>query len=127
MLNKPTNSFINHTQSQRSNSKLAQKYHTQHGIQHYRNIRFPILVEIPVETLTGITSYLDPSSLLAVAQVNKHLNQHVMDDNTWRRAFVCQFMAIDPETDVNEGNPLLLRRTESSWRNEFIVRYRFRR
>ena len=49
------------------------------------------------------------------------------DDNTWRRAFFYQFLDIGPENDLDDNKALLLRRTEGSWRNEFIVRYKLKR
>ncbi len=87
-----------------------------------------ILLDVPSETLTGITSYLDPPSLLALSRVNTHLYEHVKNDNTWHRAFVCQFLQIGPESDINDSvKSLMLRRSESSWRNEVIARYNLRR
>jgi hypothetical protein len=90
-------------------------------------IHCPILILVPSETLTAITSYLDPPSLFALAVVNIYLNGHVKDDNTWRRAFFYQFLGIGPENDLDDNKALLLRHTEGSWRNEFIVRYKLKR
>ncbi|GLB44562.1 putative ubiquitin-interacting motif containing protein [Lyophyllum shimeji] len=95
----------------------------QHGVPDSR-----ILLDIPSETLTGITSYLDPPSMLALARVHGRLNAHIKNDNTWHRAFVCQFLNIGPESDIDDDvKSLMLRRSENSWRNEFITRYRLRR
>ena len=102
-------------------AKSYQKTPSNHGI------HCPILVLVPSETLTAITSYLDPPCLFALAVVNIYLNRHVKDDNTWRRAFFCQFLSIGPENDLDDNKALLLRRTEGSWRNEFIVRYKIKR
>ena len=102
-------------------AKPYQKTLSNHGI------HCPILILVPSETLTAITSYLDPPSLFVLAVVNIYLNGHVKDDNTWRRAFFCQFLGIGPENDLDDNKALLLRRTESSWRNEFIVRYKMKR
>lgn len=97
----------------------------QHGIQS-NSIR--ILLDVPSETLTGVTSYLDPPSLLSLGTVNRHLHKHVGNDNTWHRAFVCQFLGIGPESDVHDNiKSLMLRRYEDSWRSELIVRYNLRR
>ena len=90
-------------------------------------IHCPILILVPSETLTAITSYLDPPSLFSLAVVNIYLNGHVKDDNTWRRAFFYQFLGIGPENDLDDNKALLLRRKEGSWRNEFIVRYKLKR
>lgn len=102
-------------------AKSYQKTLSNHGI------HCPILILVPSETLTAITSYLDPPSLLALAVVNIYLNGHVKDDNTWRRAFFYQFLGIGPENDLDDNKALLLKRTEGSWRNEFTVRYKLKR
>ena len=105
-------------------SQLAKSYPrtpSNHGI------HCPILILVPSETLTAITSYLDPPSLFALAVVNIYLNGHVKNDNTWRRAFFYQFLGVDPENDLDDNKALLLKRTESSWRNEFTVRYKLKR
>lgn len=102
-------------------AKFYQKTPSNHGI------HCPILILVPPETLTAITSYLDPPSLFALAVVNIYLNGHVKDDNTWRRAFFYQFLGIGPENDIDDSKALLLRRTEGSWRNEFAVRYKLKR
>jgi len=119
MLNSPSKLSQTDSQSQTS-TKVSPKSKRQHGIPA---IRVPILVAVPVETLTGITSYLNPPALLALATVNRYLSEHVKDDNTWRRAFVQQFLGIGPECDLGVERTLLLRRTERSWRNEFIMHY----
>lgn len=93
---------------------------------------------IPSESLTHITTFLNPSSLLALARTNKYLHDHVNQENTWRRAFVYQFLGISPEADLADspsgdgiGNGKarlgMLRRQESSWKREFIVRYNLSR
>ena len=119
MLNRPSELSQTDTQLPTS-TKVSPKSKNQHGIPE---IRFPILVAVPVETLTGITSYLDPPCLSMLATVNKYLSEHVKDDNTWRRAFVQQFLGIGPECDLGDEKTLLLRHTERSWRTEFIVHY----
>jgi hypothetical protein len=101
-------------------AKSYQKQPNDHGIQ------CPILILVPSETLTAITSHLDPPSLSALAVVNIYLNGHVKDDNTWRRAFLYQFLGIGHENDLDYKKALLLRRTEGSWRNEFTVRYKLK-
>ncbi|RDB17701.1 F-box/WD repeat-containing protein pof10 [Hypsizygus marmoreus] len=121
MLNRPTlspreSSYIKST-------KFNQNQAYQHGKPDYR-----ILLGVPSETLTGITSYLDPPSLLSLARVHGRLNEHVKNDNTWHRAFVCQFFGIAPESEINDSTKsLMLRRSETTWKNEFMLRYRLRR
>lgn len=116
MLNKPIETKPDSSENQLSQPN--QRYN-QHG-------RFSILLALPVESLTHITCFLDPPSLCTLAKINKHLNAHVENDNTWHRAFVYQFFGIAPEGDYN-AKMLLLRRSESSWRKEFVVRYNLRR
>ena len=119
MLNRP--SEIPQTDAQfQSLSKVTPKSKSQHGI---NKNGYPILLDIPVETLTGITSYLDPPSLFALAKVNRHLNQHIRNDNTWRRAFALQFLGIGPEGNLDDEKILLLRPNERSWRQELIAHY----
>src|SRR6185369_16571917 len=100
------------------------KYNPNHII-HHGPPDSRLLLEVPPETLLGITSYLDPPSLLALARVHARLNEHVKDENTWQRAFVCQFLGIGPESDINDNaRNLMLRRSETTWKKEFILRYR---
>lgn len=120
MLYRPTT--LPQTDAQNPNPlKATPKSKAQHGIPE---IRCPILTDVPVEILTGVTSHLTPPDLLSLACVNIHLNRHVDDDNTWRRAFVRQFFGIGPESDLNDEKTLLLRRSERSWRYELISHYR---
>ena len=89
------------------------------------------------ESFTHITSFLDPPSLLALSRVNQRLNAHIADDNTWRRAFCCQFLGISPEDSIHEnvdsvleasrGSALMLRREHASWKKEFVHRWNLRR
>ncbi|KAK1221355.1 hypothetical protein PQX77_015824 [Marasmius sp. AFHP31] len=83
--------------------------------------------DLAKENLTHVTSYLDPQSLLALGGVNKVLNEHVKDDHTWRRAFLLNFLGVKPEADLDESTGLLLRRSESSWAREYILRCSLRR
>ena len=118
------NSEYKLSESSLKSQQLAKSYQKQ-PIHH--GIHCPILILVPSETLTAITSYLDPPSLSALAVANIYLNGHVRDDNTWRRAFFYQFLGIGPENDLDDTKALLLRRAERSWRNEFTVRYRLKR
>jgi hypothetical protein len=101
-----------------TNSTLRQtRETTQHGL------HTPLLLCLPSESLTYITSFLDPVSLCSLAQTSRKLYQHVGDDNTWRRAFVCQVLGILPEEDLNEVRPLTFRSTQKTWRHEFERRH----
>ena len=70
-----------------------------------------------------------------LARINKRLHEHVEDENTWRRAYVYQFLRISPEGDIYEspsptgvpGKALLLRREETSWKREFVRRWNLKR
>lgn len=94
-----------------------------HGL-HYKCY----ILGLPSETLTGITSYLDPPALLSLSTVHRLLYHHVKDDNTWHRAFAHQFLGIGPESDIHDDSrSFMLRRTENLWRNEYIVRYNLKR
>jgi len=86
-----------------------------------------LILDIPVESLTHITSFLSPSSLLALSRTNRRLYEHVKDDNTWYRAFINQYLDIGPENDIKYEKILLLRKSESTWRKEFIMRHNLRR
>ncbi|PIL26226.1 hypothetical protein GSI_11981 [Ganoderma sinense ZZ0214-1] len=108
----------------------------QHGIAH--NHRHPhaasgttdVLLSIPSESLTHVTSFLSPPDLLALARTCHQLNTHVADDNTWLRAYVYHYLGIAPESDLHgdaTDKTVMLRREESSWRKEFIQRYKLRR
>jgi len=84
------------------------------------------LLQIPTESLTHITSFLDPPTLLILAAVCTSLHEHVQLDATWRKAFFCQLLGIPPESNLSKVNTLLLRRTEDTWKNEFIARYKLK-
>ncbi|KAI9509900.1 hypothetical protein F5148DRAFT_977577 [Russula earlei] len=77
----------------------------------------------PAESLTHITSFLDPVSLCSLAQANRKLYEHVSDDNTWRRAFISQFLGVSPEDALNEAKALTFRLTEKTWKIEFVRRH----
>ena len=126
----------NHKDQYRQKPAPSHKHHTQHGYAKRSDAGsdFPLL-ELPTESLTHVTSFLDPSSLFALAGVNKRLHEHIEDENTWRRAFVYQFLGIPPEGDIYEssspngvpGKALMLRREETSWKREFVHRWNLKR
>jgi len=114
----------------RNKSSYSHNHSAQHGKTVAPSINAGILLHVPSETLTHITSFLDPRTLLALDRTNKQLHAHVKDDNTWRRAYVYQFLGISPEADLRdnaEGRSLMLRREETTWRREFVLRYNLRR
>ncbi|OCB92227.1 hypothetical protein A7U60_g378 [Sanghuangporus baumii] len=95
----------------------------QHGKQQSDSVaRRPVpLLAIPSESLTHITAFLDTVSLFALGRANKVLHDHITDDNTWHRAFACQFLGERPERpDSQRSN--LLRRREGTWKKEFVLR-----
>ena len=125
----------------RAKSHHSHKHSNQHGRHHHKQANPQqqgecLLFRVPPESLTHITAFLDPPSLLVLDQVNKRLHEHVTDDNTWRRAYVYQYLGILPEDDIQRGNghpdytsgrDLMLRRTETSWKREFVFRWNLRR
>lgn len=94
-------------------------------VQHGR-LSSPFLL-LPSETLTHITSFLDLPSLLFFSQTCLKFYEHICDDNTWHRAFVCQFFGISPESALNDFRPLTFRSTGRTWRHEFTRRNMIRR
>jgi len=94
---------------------------------HHGIVQSTGLLDIPAESLTHITSFLSPPSLLALSRTNRRLNEHINDDNTWYRAFINQFIGIGPENDLENEKILLLRKSERTWRKEFIMRHNLRR
>ncbi|KAF7759621.1 hypothetical protein Agabi119p4_11316 [Agaricus bisporus var. burnettii] len=93
----------------------------QHGPQ--RDV-LRLILDIPAEVLTGVTSHLDPPSLLSLSVVNKRLYDHVNDDGTWHRAFAQQLLGIGFQNDLHDCHKrLLLRREAKTWKQEFIARF----
>ena len=140
MHSRPTD---NHQNKGQHKTKLSQprKTNYQYGISNHRRIlSIPpaentgekSLLGIPAESLTHITSFLDPISLLSLALTNKQLHEHISDDSTWHRAYAYQFLGILPEGDLRhrEGSnepAFMLRRAEGTWRKEFLARWNMRR
>ena len=129
----------NHKESHKQKSAQSHKHLSEHG-HAKRSNSDPLrggfkLLELPAESLTHVTSFLDPSSLLSLSGANKRLHEHIEDDNTWRRAYVYQFLGVPPEGDIYEscspdglpGKAFMLRREESSWKREFVRRWNLRR
>ena len=123
----PTNDY-KHRNARSTHPNPRQHGHHRHPI-NTASAR-DVLLSIPAESLTHITSFLQPPDLFALGQTCKPLHAHVTDDNTWRRAFVYQYFGISPEADLRDdiGNKtLMLRRADQSWKKEFVLRYNLRR
>ena len=83
-----------------------------------------LLHALPFETLTNVTAWLDPPSLLALGLVDKYLKRYVDNDSTWQIAFLVHFFDVDPEEWPINRRMVLLRRAENSWKREYISRYK---
>ncbi|KAI5887987.1 uncharacterized protein SCHCODRAFT_02077230 [Schizophyllum commune H4-8] len=88
--------------------------------------RISLLCDLPPESRTHITAYLDPPSLDALSQTCRLLRAHVADESTWYHAFLCQFLGVGPEASLSDETALLLRRQQKSWRLEFAYRHKMR-
>ena len=128
MLNKPTKASRN-TLDQNNHTKPATLQTSKYGDLHRnRNssslpARGTPLLDVPGESLTHITSYLNVPALLNLSRVNKSLHEHVNNDSTWYRALLCQFLGVLPESDSRGIQSLVLRRTESTWKKELVYRH----
>ena len=113
--------------SQKDSSRITNRTQRQsiRSAQHGQHT--PPLLRLPSKSLTKITSFLDPVSLGSLARTSRKLYEHVSDDNTWRLAFVCQFLGVSPEDALNETKPLTFRSTQKTWRHEFVRRHAIRR
>ena len=133
MLNSPSELYSSDTSDLTLRTYTAQARSHQHG-SHLKHLHpAPVgtgagitgpgpLLAIPSESLTHITSYLDAKSLFILGLTNRSLHEHVTDDNTWRAAFLLQFLGKRPESTDVEGSAPLLRRTEDTWKKEFVFR-----
>lgn len=83
-----------------------------------------LLHALPCETLTNVTAWLDPPSLLALGLVDKYLKRYVDNDNIWQTAFLAHFLGVAPEEGTTNARMLLLRRLENTWKREYISRYK---
>ena len=128
MLNKPSKAPRN-TSDQNNHTKSTTLQTAQHGNLHRsRNSsslpgRGTFLLDVPGESLTHITSYLDVPALLNLSRVNKSLHKHVDSDSTWYRALLCQSLGVSPENDLQGVQGIVLRRTESTWKKELVYRH----
>ncbi|THH18239.1 hypothetical protein EW146_g2713 [Bondarzewia mesenterica] len=119
MHNRPFGTSPKENHSRHKYSQPRRYHSNQHGTVDHSALS---LLSLPSESLTHITSFLDSDSLLSLGRVNKRLYEHIKDDNTWHRAFVCQFLGIEPESDLDNVKCLTLRKSEATWKREFISR-----
>ena len=128
MLNTPAKASRN-TLDQNNRSKSTPLQPAQHGDPHRNHNSSSLpergtpLLDVPGESLTHITSYLDVPTLLNLSRVNKSLHEHLNNDSTWYRALLCQFLGVSPESDPEGAQGLVLRRTESTWKKELVYRH----
>lgn len=136
-MNKNPNQFSEHKSSHKQLSKSQIANSAQHVLPH-TNYRLPVfrtgglgsaqfvgslLHALPLETLTNVTAWLDPPSLLVLGLVDKYLKRYVDNDNVWQVAFLAHFLDVAPEEGTTDARMLLLRRVEYSWKREYISRY----
>ena len=112
--------------SQKDNSSNSNAYRTFTPTLQHGNLSSPLLL-LPSESLTHITSFLDPPSLRSLSLTCSKFHEHISDDNTWHRAFVCQFFGVLPESALIDFRPLTFRSTGKTWRHEFVRRNIVRR
>ena len=128
MLNKPAKASEK-TLDQKQHTKSTSLQTAQHGDRNQTHNPFSLLergaplLDVPEESLTHITSYLDVPALLNLSRVNKSLHRHVGNDSTWHRALLCQFLGVSPESDLRGVQSLALRRTQSTWKRELVYRH----
>lgn len=124
MTHKPRNkSPKDHPHSSITPSPQSLTQSTQHGSNN-------ILSSVPYESLAHITATLSPADLFNLSLVNHALFSHVADDNTWHVAFDWHFLSLSPESDdplEDDERSIMLRRTESTWRREFVKRFNLSR
>lgn len=111
--------------SQTSNKKSSKKQSRASQPNFPAQDGFNLLLspQLPADALSWITSYLYPQHLFSLSRVSKHLAAHVALDSTWRIAFWRCFFDLDPETSIDVLCQVLLRRSERTWRTEFIKRF----
>ncbi|KAG8760192.1 hypothetical protein FRC14_003746 [Serendipita sp. 396] len=82
-----------------------------------------ILHRFATEILCHVTSYLDPRSLGTLSCVDQYLRSFMADDVVWKLAFYSGFLGIPPGQEQTSRRIFLLRRSETSYKNEYIGRY----
>lgn len=88
-----------------------------------RAARRSILERFPYETLVHITSYLPPPALANLSAANSWLKDFLNDDVVWKLALFVNILGIRPEHEKESPRAFLLRRTESTWKTEYIERF----
>ncbi|KIM29195.1 hypothetical protein M408DRAFT_68296 [Serendipita vermifera MAFF 305830] len=88
-----------------------------------REARRSVLERFPYETLTHITSYLQPPALASLSAVSSWFKEYLSDDVVWKLALFANILGIHPEHQKHSSRAFLLRRTESTWKLEYIVRF----
>jgi len=83
-----------------------------------------ILERFPYETLLHVTSYLEPPALAHLAAVSSYFKGCIADDVVWKLALYSNILEIQPEREKDSPRAFLLRRIESTWRAEYIERFR---
>ena len=109
------------TSSSKYNSKKSTKSTYSHKpLQH----GFPLFHhDSPQELLDWTTSFLEPRDLFALGRVCQRLALHVsLDSPTWRSGFLRHFFGIDPESSVDPFGQIRLRRSEKTWKKEYVER-----
>ncbi|KAF8266086.1 hypothetical protein EI94DRAFT_1733990, partial [Lactarius quietus] len=107
--------------SQKDNTRISSASRTFTTTLQYGRLSSPLL-SLPSESLTHITSFLDPLSLHSLSLTCQKFYEHVSDDNTWHRAFVCQIFGVAPESALTDCRPLTFRSTGKTWKGEFVRR-----
>ena len=85
--------------------------------------RSSILQRLPYETLCHITSYLDPPALANLSAVSSWFKSFLGDDLVWKLALFANVLGIRPEDEKDSARAFLLRRTEATWKIEYIERF----
>ena len=94
-----------------NNSDNAKAHHPNHG-----------LLALPAENLNHVCAYLNPISLYTLSRTCSYLYALVKDDHVWKTAFLANFLGIAPESDDDDTKMLFLRRSELTWKQEYIAR-----
>lgn len=83
-----------------------------------------ILERMPYETLSHVTSYLDPPALANLSGVSSYFKEYLADDVVWKLALFANVLDIRPEREKDSARAFLLRRIEFTWKAEYIQRFK---
>jgi hypothetical protein len=86
--------------------------------------RKSVLERMPYETLNHVTAYLDPPALANLSGVSSYFKHYLADDVVWKLALFANVLDIRPEREKDSARAFLLRRIESTWKAEYIQRFR---